>query len=388
MKKVYKLSFVLLMLFAIAATFQACKKEKEAEPRIRYVRLTDAVKADSLITSSMLGNTVAIVGENLGKAVECWFNNRKALLVPTYISDKALIVSVPSTIPTEITNKIKLIFSNGKVLEYEFKVDVASPLVSSMENEFALAGETTSIRGNFFYAPVKVVFTGGAEAEMVDIKDNIIQFKIPSGAQPGPVTVISAFGQTRSNFYFRDNRNVIIDSDPWVGANANWGSGFVITTPGPNDPPKIAGNYIRVKQAVAAGAWIQVAGGLLPSNFATINSIRTPVEAITNPDRYYLKFEVNTIKPYNGSMIRFNFGLPAPANVPYQWAPPFDSKGKWVTVTIPYEDLAASYIAANVTPVVTANGQYLTRILINHGTSSLDCDIAFDTFRIVPKIAP
>ena len=387
MKKICKLSFVLLILFAIAGTFQACKKEERGEPRIRYVRLTDAQKADSLITSSFMGGTIAIVGENLGGVSEAWFNNRKALLVPTYISDKSLIVNVPSVVPTEITNKIKLLFSNGKVLEYDFKVNVNRPLLSGMQNEYALEGQTTTIRGNFFYAPVKVIFTGGAEAEIVNFSDNIIEFKIPVGAQPGPITVSSNFGETRSNFYYKDDRNIIISSDPYIGW---WGAAFVVTTPGPNDPPKINGNYIRVTRTFVATNWVEIAGGSDQAYYN--NSRRIPDESITNPDRYYLKFEVNTLKPYNGYMFRINLALPAAANYAYLWQPPFDSKGKWETVTIPFEDVINSYKnpptgSTAVMPIVRTNG-YFTRLMFWNPTGSLDCDMAFDNFRIVPKVAP
>jgi len=83
-------------------------------------------------------------------------------------------------------------------------------------------------------------------------------------------------------------------------------------------------------------------------------------------------------------MIKFNFGLQSEVNDAYQWAPPFDTGGQWQTVVIPFETIIQSYKELGVTPVVNPNG-YWTRVLI-HGPGDWDCDIAFDNFRVVPKI--
>lgn len=386
MNKILKTLFILCAVISVIGVFQSCKKDKEtASPRIRYVRVTDVASADSLIVSSYLGSTIAIVGENLGNAVEVWFNNRKSVLVPTYVTDKSLIVNIPTLIPSEITNKLKVVFKDGTFLEYDFSIKINSPQLSTMLNEYALEGEETTITGNYFYAPVKVTFTGGAEAEVTDVEDLYIKFKIPAGAQPGPITVTSKFGETVSNFYYKDNRNIIIDSDPHLGW---WGAAYVVTTVTANDPPKISGNYLRINKMLAAGSWTELVGGPNTTPLGQINSKRIPDEAITTPEKYNLKFEINTVKPYNGSMIRLNFGLAAQVNGAYLWNPPYDSKGKWQTVTIPFDEIVASYKNAtpSVTPVVSTNG-YFTRVMIWHASSPLDCDISFDNFRIVPKIA-
>ena len=36
---------------------------------------------------------------------------------------------------------------------------------------------------------------------------------------------------------------------------------YVVTNPGPDDPPKINGNYIRVKKVFGAWSWNEIAGG-------------------------------------------------------------------------------------------------------------------------------
>jgi hypothetical protein len=167
-----------------------------------------------------------------------------------------------------------------------------------------------------------------------------------------------------------------VDSDPYEGW---WNASYVVTTPGPGEPEKISGNYIHVKKAMGSWSWNEIAGG--PADAMPNHSKKVPDAAILNPADYNLKFEVNTLKPYNGSTIRINVGLKSEDNANYAWNPPYDTKGQWQTVVIPFEEVVASYA---VKPAISSTG-YWTRILMQ-GPNDLDADICFDTFRIVPKV--
>ena len=218
---------------------------------------------------------------------------RRANLTPTYITNTTLLVTVPTPIPIIITNKLKMIFKSGKVLNHDFIVEISEPWVNNMVSEFVNTGEVATIRGDFFYEPLTVTFTGGVIGTLVDVKDDLIQVRIPAGAQPGPITVKTNFGETKSNFWFRDNRNIFISSDPFTGW---WNASYVVSNPGPADPPAINGNYIRFKKAIGAWSWNELAGG--PASAMGDISKKVPDAAILKPEDYYLKFEVNTLKPY------------------------------------------------------------------------------------------
>ncbi len=370
----------LLLLTALVGFFSSCEKEKlpnNGEPRIRYIRITDPEAADSLLVGAGQGNLIAIVGENLQTAKEIWFNDQQAFLTPTYITNTTILVSVPSPIPIEITNKMRIIFGNGKELIHDFTVEISEPLITGMKCEFVAEGGMAVIRGDYFYAPVKVTFTGGVEGQIADLEDNLLNVVVPAGAEPGPVTVTTNFGETVSDFWFRDNRNIFISSDPHIGW---WGGGFVVTDPGIGDPPAINGNYIRVNQQLNNWGWVEAAGG--PPDAMGELSRNIPDEAILKPEDFFLKFEVNTRKPYDNHNIRFNVGLAGGFyNDQYIWAPPFDTRGEWQTVAIPFEEIAESYGQ----PLTVSPDGYYTRILL-HGPGDLDCDISFDNFRVVPKI--
>lgn len=378
MKKVYKSILLFSLAIILSGIYSSCTKNNDApnngEPRIRYVRKTDPLIADSLLKGAFQGNLIAIVGENLGGAVEIWFNDQKALLTPTYITNTSILVSVPNLIPLVITDTLKIIFSNGKTLKYNFKVQINEPVISSMYSEYVAAHDTATIRGNYFYTPLSVTFPGGAKGELVSISTDYktIKVLVPAGALSGQITVTTNFGATKSDFWFRDNRNIFVSSDPWAG---NAGKDYVVTNPGPNDPPAINGNYIRVvNPSIGNWDWKEIV------NYVTATNI--PDEAILKPALYNLKFELNTTKPYNANGIRFLIGVQNDKALgDYNWNPPYNTKGKWQTVVIPYEEIVANY-----NPKLTiAPGGYYTR-LVFCGNGVLDADMSFDNFRIVPKV--
>ncbi len=380
MKNIYKSLLLLTMAIAIAGIYSSCSKKEalpnNSVPRIRYVRITAPTSSDSLLTGAFQGNLIAIVGENLQNVTEVWFNDQKASLTPTYITATSILVSVPSPIPQVITNKMKIIFSNKDTLLYDFKVQISEPIIKGLDCEYVLTGDVATISGDFFYEPLTVTFTGGAVGELVSVKDKTIKVKVPAGAQPGQITIKTNFGETKSDFWFRDNRNIFISSDPYTGW---WNASYVVTAPAVGDPAKINGNYIRVKKAIGSWSWNEVAGG--PPDAMGDISKNIPDEAILKPSDYYLKFELNTVKPYNGNVLKINVGILKENNDAYLWKPPYDTKGQWQTVIIPFEEIANSY----GTPLtVSANG-YWCRLLF-HGPGDLDCDMSFDNFRVVPKV--
>lgn len=379
MKSINKIFLLLLLMGGVVMTFNACEKESTGTPSIDYIRVSNPESSDSLLVAAGQGQLVAIVGKNLQDAVQVWFNDQASKLTPTYITNNTILVRVPSEIPLEINNQIKIVFKNGYTLYHDFEVEISKPYLASMVCEFVNDGDVATIRGNFFYAPVEVYLSDGTPVEIVSLEDKEIQFLVPAGAAAGPVTVKTNFGVVESDFWFRDNRNVIIGSDPYEG----WHDpNIVISNPGAGDPPKINGNYIRVQGTLGSWSWNEIASGDAGSMPSYSKNI--PDDAILNPEKYNLKFEINTLKPYNNSMIRINAGIYESGeadNTNYQWAPPYDSKGKWQTVVIPFDEIVNSY---SIKPRVNPNG-YWTRLLIQ-GPGDLDADICFDTFRVVPKV--
>jgi hypothetical protein len=375
MKNINKLLLLFAMAFAAQIVLISCTKNATLTG-INYVRVTNPESSDSLLVGAQQGRLIAIIGENLQGAQQLWFNDQRASLTPAYTTSTSILVHVPVPIPHQITNKIKILFDNGDSLLYDFVVQISKPSITGMDCEFVNTGDMATVRGDFFYQPLTLSFEGGVNGEIVSVTDKILQVKVPAGALPGQITITTSFGTTKSNFWFRDNRNIFISSDPFTGWS---GASFVISNPGPGDPPKINGNYIRVKQPIGGWQWTSVAEGPPDAMPASKN---IPDDAILKPADYNLKFELNTMKPFNANIIKLNIGLSnAFDNNNYQWKPPFDTKGQWQTVVIPYDEITKTYASPQA---VNPNGYY-TRLLF-HGAGDLNCDMSFDNFRLVPKV--
>jgi hypothetical protein len=380
MKPIHKILLMGLLSVGVVSMFNSCTKDdNKGTPSIKYVRITKPESSDSLLVGAGQGQLIAIVGDNLKNTVQVWFNDQQARLTPTYITNTSLLIVVPSQIPIAVNNKIKIIFKDGSELLYDFEVQISKPVINSMVSEFVNTGEIATIRGNFFYAPLTVTFAGGVNGVIDAITATEIQVKIPAGALPGQITITTNFGVTKSNFWFRDNRNLLVHNDPWTGW---WGQGNVVSS---TDPLAISGNFTRIKQNIGAWAWTEWIGG---KEDALSTSHNLPDDAVLNPDKYNLKFEINTLKPFNGNRIKIMIGQvngPDPNwdTEPYYWEPPFDTHGKWQTVIIPFSEVVAHYVTNwGVRPQ-----GYGVKVWF-HGPGTVDADIAFDNLRVVLKVIP
>ena len=105
------------LLLAVAAistiSLTSCKDEPDkfestdGKPTIKYIRCmsSEIQKWDDdpgtlytnglLVTSANPGSSLAIIGENLRSIYEIWFNDKRASLNQSTLTDNALFVTVP-----------------------------------------------------------------------------------------------------------------------------------------------------------------------------------------------------------------------------------------------------------------------------------------------------
>ena len=192
MKLQNKIPFSLFCLIALVASFSMASCEDEPDkyevadglPTVRYIRSPYAVSADSLITEASTGTTICLVGENLRSIYELYFNDVQAILNSIYMTDNTVIVDVPQSIPTEVSNKMYMVTRNGETVEYDFSVTVPAPTLTTMSCEYAPAGSEVTITGNYFVddpnVPLSVVFPGDIEVtEFTNISQSSISFIMP-----------------------------------------------------------------------------------------------------------------------------------------------------------------------------------------------------------------
>lgn len=295
MKK-YILNIAIVLLALVS--FNSCSDDDDkggsggGTPVVRYIRPCDVTVSDSLLTSGYLGTQIAIIGENLSKVNKIYFNDQKAKLNPNFVTDNTIIVSIPSGIPGEKQDLIK-IYTNNDSCYYAFETKVPAPTAKTMTCEYVKDGDIAYIQGLYFIHedanPLTVTFEGGLQGEIVSHDMNNIAVKVPVGAKPGPVKVKSVYGTSDSWFHFRDNRNIILnfnngnypDYDYYFG----WHGGK-----GVSSVDGINGNYLILSDSIKAS------GATKDADYCFDKWTYTPFDKdfvdAGALDKYVLKFEI------------------------------------------------------------------------------------------------
>jgi hypothetical protein len=401
-------SVVVLGAFAL---MNACDDNPDAyvitdgTPEVHYVRIPDVLSSDSLVVKAFMGKTIALVGKNLTSVKELWFNDQKAILNSSLITSEALIVAIPTTIPNVVTNKIYLINKTSDTVTFNFGVDVPSPLVSKMKCEYVAAGGVAVIKGNYFL-PVagsenpEVTFTPNVKATtIVSHNLNEIQVMVPEGAQPGPITVSSRYGSTRSKFYFRDNRGIILDWDN-TNANGGWRSGVTSDS----DPVAgITGKYVRFKGSMTASASSTWNEDAFSFNLWGVSNGRPQGDLFDlDPADAVIKFEINVPDAWSSAALQMIFTpwetngtngyigdgvTPRGLWIPWKATGTYKTDG-WETVSLPLKDF--KYNHEGVALSLASKGKWggLTFFLWHGGSQAngTDCTptLCIDNIRVVP----
>jgi hypothetical protein len=349
MKAFIKNMLLLIITASFAGLFfMSCEKKDEGgTPSISYIRLTDPEKADSHLTAAYMGNLIAIVGENLGGAREIWFNDQEAYLTPTYITDKTILVNVPSTEPMVVNNKLKIVFDDGYVLLYDFLIDIPGPEIYSINCEYVPDGGTVVLTGDYFFNPTTVIFPGDLEAEIISREKTELQVTVPAGSTAGKIKVKTTFGEAESDFLFRDNRNTILDFDTRL--HETWTAPIVYADSAP-DPAPCSGNYVTIISDEVSGwdwennlimlYWPKNAG-LPETPLATglVNELVFKFEANVPIEWHGVRMEIYMSTYDNSSGHGRDEDSPLPSHA--RWMPwqdgPYTTDG-WITVSIPLSD--------------------------------------------------
>ena len=90
----------------------------EGTPKVFSIRYADK---DQTISSAYMKEIICILGENLRSVNQVWFNDQKATLNTSYITDNTLIVEVPGNLPAEKTDKIYLKTKSEEPVAVDFQ---------------------------------------------------------------------------------------------------------------------------------------------------------------------------------------------------------------------------------------------------------------------------
>jgi hypothetical protein len=371
----------IMLLAAAALGFASCEDYPDAfelaegVPTVDYVRYADR---DVLIEQAYMGEVVCFVGQNLCSVRELFFNDQKAVLNTSFITENTLVAAVPGNLPKEKTDKVYMITKGQDTVSVDFKVMLPAPQIKSMSCEFQQPGTDVTIYGNYFVEPMTITFEDGNGATVTSFKNvsmTEVTFTIPENAKPGKVRIQTESGLARSPFSYYDFcGGLITDFDGTTDiVPQGWNFSGTYSSEG-----GILGNYVELKSATAMtpdGAWNEDfkidfwAGNWNGDPMSITSGPGTPICNIidfTDFKNMALKFELyipssnpwmagamqlifcSTDKAANDSWQYNTFvhssatdgGLDLCRGLyrPWETTGSFDTGDKWITVTVPFSE--------------------------------------------------
>lgn len=391
-----KFALLFLLSLMILPSMIACNDDDDdsgADPVIRYCRSTYATKADSMIVAASWGNVIAIVGENLSNVKSISFNDKSATLNTCYITDEAIVVTVPTGMPTEQTNKIYLTAKNGNVISYNFQTTPPAPLLSSINCLMLKEGNKITIKGNYFVEPCKIII-GSSVIDATVNSINEISAILPAGVETAStLSVLDDFGITEFGTKINSTSCMMANMDDLPVDN--WSEAVVTNA---NNP--LSGNYLHFEKAgFGPWQWCNPFASKLSAKLADWKG---------DVSNTYFAFEVRTNKPWTLSgSLSLNFVNTEGSCVDKgnwetamtKWCPYedeadgiFDTKGEWQTVFIPLSSTIYHKSGAVSTTVKAWPNELVNFICMfwsvpisGNETGTCDLDIDMDNFRLIVK---
>ena len=411
----YIKGLALLTTFFTGVAMTSCEDEPdkyeiaEGLPTVHYVRLPDPEVADSLITGASLSNTICIVGDNLRSVYELYFNDQKAILNTSLMTDHTIIVDVPSTIPSVVTDKMYLVNINKDTVTYDFSTIVPAPEITSMTNEYATPGTEVTISGNYFIddpnEPLTITMGNVPVAEITNISQNAVSFVIPQGVTTSYINVTSIYGTGKSTFRYMES-DVLFDFDnDGDDALYNYNGWHTSTIGTLAEVTPIDKNYLIFQGNLDNNTWddSHFAFEYWPNgdNASPYLNTLTDFDDLSN---LQFKFEVNVPDAWSACAMQImlttnaevsgdnmnnsfftNETFPRALWIPWQSSGNYTTDG-WTTVTIPLSEFrfGSSGTAINALSATEITG--LTIFVYGGGVTGTACTptICIDNIRVVP----
>lgn len=349
---------------------------KDAQPALQRMRVTDK---DSTITAAAFGQVVALMGSGLEAVNKMTINGVNVELNQNYITGSNIIFTVPSILPTEMTDKLIVSTAKGKTAEIPFTLTLPVPSVAGMYNEFAEPGSIATVTGNYFYFLEKVTFDTGGDAEIISYTDTEIVIRVPDGAASGDrITVTGSEGSGKSNFFYRDVSMGLMDFD--IPATS-WGSAFCWGAL-PVAEEANGNHYGSIK-----GTNLPILGGYSDRYLASTCYFEYNFPSGL-PEDYLLKFEINVQETWSIGTLYVYVTSTLYAYKFNPWNERGVTTNGWYTVSLNLSDFATIPDPdKDPIPIGTTNINTITdfRVMFVNDEEIPLYDISVDNFRLQKK---
>jgi len=176
MKTISNIKIALVALLAVISLgFASCSdNDGGGQPEITGVRVCDPELADSLFTKSSQGQTIAIIGKNLGDVVKVFINDQQVGFNPTENTSSSVIVTVPTetkgfqltAFNSQLKDEIRIETTHG-VATYAFKVLGNAPVINRIQAVYPRkTGDLLNVFGKNLFSIEEVFFTDATADEL------------------------------------------------------------------------------------------------------------------------------------------------------------------------------------------------------------------------------
>ena len=420
-----------MLIAAAALGFASCEDYPDAfvladgKPTVNYVRYADR---DVLIEQAYMGEVVCFVGENLCSVRELFFNDQKAVLNTSFMTENTLVAAVPGNLPKVKTDKVYMITKEKDTLSVDFKVMMPAPQLKSMSCEFQQPGTDVTIYGNYFSEPMTLMFEDGNGAVVTSFKSvsmTEMTFTIPADAKPGKIKLETESGLARSPFSYYDFcGGLITDFDGGTDVvPQGWNFSGTYSSEG-----GILGNYVELKSASAMSPdggwnedfkidfWCGTWDGDPMDNMSGAGVPICNIIDFTNWQNMALKFElyIPSSNPWMAGAMQLIFcsadkaandswqnnkfvhtsaedgGLDLCRGLyrPWETTGSFDTGDKWITVTVPFSEFTYNADGTSGAVPLAKPEDFATFVIWpwSGGVNGTECTPVFriDNLRAVP----
>lgn len=384
-------------------------------PTVHYVRYADR---DVLIEQAYMGEVVCFVGENLCSVHELLFNDQKAVLNTSFMTENTLMVAIPSNQAKVTTDKAYMITKGQDTLAIDFRVMMPAPVIKSMSCEQQPAGEEVTVYGNYFAEPIKIEFANTTVTDIKSLSMTEVTFVIPEGTERGRMKITTESGVSQSPFVYLDNRNILFDWDTKIGYG--WRAGDkLVADDGADTFPGISGSYLKFGGKTLKG---DIGGSWEEDNYC-FNYWPDPdkgVPALSSLPEFAAMLEKNAVtalqvkfemlipaeNPWSSCALQImltsektvsnqkaqndyysDTSVPRALYIPWLETGSFDTAGKWITVSVPLTECVKTHEGTACSESFSKDDLAGMTFFVWHGgVAGTDCDpvIAIDNIRIVP----
>ena len=440
--KIKNIKWTMMMVLAIVGLgFSSCEDEPDkyeitgGTPSINYIRPVDYASRDSLVVQASLGSSVCIVGNNLTSIKKILFNDVPAVLNTSYMTSNTILLTVPETLPQQVTDSLYMITGGNDTIAYPFKVVIPAPIISSMSDEHAVHGEEVTLVGNYFldYAgenqDLRIMVGKDYQLpreNITSISQTAIKFTVPDNMPHDYISVRTIYGTTVAKFKYMDTTGMLFDFDtPWDGTNVlgnhGWHNQKIL-----NDENSREGNYLMLGDAdlTADAPWndgnfsFEYWPGTWNNTFDADGPKLCDIADFSKWQNKALKFEmcIPEDHPWTSGPMQIIFSSTSAVTLPtanntffhdqgklsralyMPWNNDdmsYDTKGKWITVTIPFSEFNKDYDGNPLKSTFTSTedfagltlfvvkGAYNDKSVIPNGKDGHPV-IRIDNIRVVP----